>query len=186
MPTNMKRFEFHRRDLLKAVPLGAVGLFQACQTVKAHRSEVADDGWSSRPDLRPLVRFPEKAPMILLSDRAPLLETPLHYLREDFTPNETFFVRWHFAGIPTDVNAAEWRLDVTGSVNRALQLSLDDLRHQFEAVSLVAVSQCVGNGRALFDPRVPGGQWRHGAMGNARWTGVRLKDILDRAGVRAR
>jgi len=186
MPTNMKRFEFHRRDLLKAVPLGVVGLFQACRTAKADRSEVADDDWFSSADLRPLVRFPEKAPMILLTDRPPLLETPLHYFREDFTPNEALFVRWHFAGIPTEVNTAEWRLDVTGSVNRPLQLSLDDLRHRFEAASLVAVSQCVGNSRGLFDPRVPGAQWRHGAMGNARWTGVRLKEILDLAGVRAR
>jgi sulfite dehydrogenase len=124
--------------------------------------------------------------MILLTDRPPLLETPMHYFREDFTPNEDLFVRWHFAGIPTEVNTAEWRFDVTGSVNRPLQLSFDDLRHRFEAVSLVAVSQCVGNSRGLFDPHVAGAQWRHGAMGNARWTGVRSKDILDRAGVRAR
>lgn len=185
----MKRREFHRRALLKGVALGAAGFLQACRTVGVGLSggdQLADDGWSSSRDLRPLARFPEKAPMILLTDRPPQLETPLRYFLEDFTPNEALFVRWHFAGIPTEVNAAEWRLDVTGSVDRPLQLSLDDLRHRFEAVSLVAVNQCSGNSRGLFDPRVPGGQWRHGAMGNVRWTGVRLRDVLDGAGVRAR
>jgi sulfite dehydrogenase len=166
--------------------LGTAGLFQGWQTAKAYRSDGAGDNWSSGLDLRPLARFPEKVPMIRLTDRPPQLETPLHYFREDFTPNDAFFVRWHFAGIPTEVRAAEWRVEVTGSVSRRLQLSLDDLRRRFEAVSLVAVNQCSGNSRGLFDPRVPGGQWRNGAMGNARWTGVRLKDILDRAGVATR
>jgi sulfite dehydrogenase len=178
--------ELHRRDLLKAVTLGTAGLFHGWRTAMAYRWEGAGNSWSSGPDLRPLARFPEKAPMILLTDRPPQLETPLHYFREDFTPNNAFFVRWHFAGIPTEVRAAEWRLEVTGSVNRPLQLSLDDLRRRFEVVSLAAVNQCSGNSRGLFDPRVPGGQWRNGAMGNARWTGVRLRDILDRAGVAAR
>jgi DMSO/TMAO reductase YedYZ molybdopterin-dependent catalytic subunit len=104
--------ELHRRDLLKAVTLGTVGLFQGWRTAKAYRLEGADGSWSSGLDLRPLARFPEKAPMILLTDRPPQLETPLHYLREDFTPNDAFFVRWHFAGIPTEVRAAEWRLEV--------------------------------------------------------------------------
>jgi cytochrome c553 len=189
MSRDMKGREFHRRALLKAVSLGTTGFLQACRTAGVGLSggdQLAGDGWSSSPDLRPLARFPEKAPMILLTDRPPQLETPLRYFLEDFTPNEALFVRWHFAGIPTEVNGAAWRLDVTGSVNRPLQLSLDDLRHRFETVSLVAVNQCSGNSRGLFDPRVPGGQWRHGAMGNARWTGVRLKDMLDGAGVRAR
>ena len=189
MPEGMKRFDYHRRTLLKTVTLAAAGFLQACRASRDGVSEgeqFADRSWSSTPDQRPLMRFPEKAPLILLTDRPPQLETPLHYFLEDFTPNEAHFVRWHFAGIPTEVNGAEWRLAVTGSVNRPLQLSLDDLRHRFEAVSMVAFNQCSGNSRGLFDPRVPGGQWRHGAMGNARWTGVRLKDVLDGAGVRAR
>ncbi|MGP8243798.1 MAG: molybdopterin-dependent oxidoreductase [Bryobacteraceae bacterium] len=123
--------------------------------------------------------------MILLTDRPPQLETPLHYFRQDLTPNDAFFVRWHLAGIPTSVNLADWRLQIQGSVNRPLELSLDQLRHKFDPVSLIAVGQCSGNSRALFAPRVPGGQWGNGAMGNSRWTGARLKDILDRAGVKA-
>ena|SRR5258706_14150312 len=59
---------------------------------------------SSSSDVRRMVRFPEKRELILLTDRAPQLETPLRYFRQDFTPNEAFFVRWHVAGIPTRVD----------------------------------------------------------------------------------
>src|SRR6516164_4018253 len=76
-----------------------------------------------------------------------------------------------------------WRLNIRGHVDRPLELSLQDLR-QMDAVSIVAVNQCSGNSRGLFDPRLPGAQWGNGGMGNARWTGVRLVDLLRRAGVR--
>jgi hypothetical protein len=78
----MKCFEFHRRALLKAVTLGAAGFLQACRTAGVGLSDgdqLAGDSWSSSPDRRPLVRFPEKAPLILLTDRPPQLETPPHY-----------------------------------------------------------------------------------------------------------
>jgi DMSO/TMAO reductase YedYZ molybdopterin-dependent catalytic subunit len=132
-----------------------------------------------------MVRFPEKRELILLTDRAPQLETPLHYFRQNFTPNEAFFVRWHVAGIPTHVDTGVFRLQVDGHVQHSLSLSLDDLRRRFEPVSVIAIAQCSGNSRSLFEPRVAGGQWRHGAMGNALWTGVRLRDLLDAAGIRA-
>jgi hypothetical protein len=71
---------------------------------------------------------------------------------------------------------------VHGHVNQNLSLTLDDLQ-ALPGVELAAINQCSGNSRGYFQPRVPGAQWPHGAMGNARWTGVRLKDVLDRAGV---
>ena len=132
-----------------------------------------------------LVRFPEKAEMILLTDRPPQLETPLHYFRQDLTPNEAFFVRWHLEGVPTSVDLRTFRINVSGHVRQPLQLSVDELRSQFEPVSIVAVNQCSGNSRSFFEPRVPGGQWKDGAVGNAKWTGVPLKSILDRAQVRS-
>jgi DMSO/TMAO reductase YedYZ molybdopterin-dependent catalytic subunit len=136
------------------------------------------------PDPATLIRFPQKIALRALSDRAPCLETPWQYFRHDLTPNEAFFVRWHLAAIPTRVDLRTWRLRVGGHVEHPLELSMDDLR-RMEAVSLVAVNQCSGNSRSLFEPRVPGGQWVNGAMGNARWTGVRLGDLLRRAGLRA-
>jgi len=132
-----------------------------------------------------LARFPEKTELILLTDRPPQLETPLHYFRQDLTPNEAFFVRWHLEGIPTTVDLRTFRLSVSGHVRQPVQLSVDDLRTQFEANSVIAVNQCSGNSRSFFEPRVPGGQWKHGAVGNAKWTGVSVKSILDRAQLKA-
>jgi hypothetical protein len=138
MPTNMKRCECHRRDILKAVTLGAAGFFPAFQIGVSARRRAISWPMIAGPRFRIFVRwrgFTEKAPMILLTDRPPQPKTPLRYFLEDFTPNEAFYVRRHFASNPTEMNAAEWRLDVTGSVNRRLPLGLDDLLHQFEAVS---------------------------------------------------
>jgi sulfite dehydrogenase (cytochrome) subunit A len=132
-----------------------------------------------------LARFPEKTELILLTDRPPQLETPLHYFRQDLTPNEAFFVRWHLEGIPTSVDLRTFRLNVSGHIRQPVQLSVDELRSQFEPISIIAVNQCSGNSRSFFEPRVPGGQWKHGAMGNAKWTGVSVKSILDRAQVKA-
>jgi DMSO/TMAO reductase YedYZ molybdopterin-dependent catalytic subunit len=130
-----------------------------------------------------LVQYPEKTKLILLTDLPPQLETPLSYFRTDLTPNDAFFVRWHLSGIPTTVDLRTFRLKVSGRVRTPLSLSLEDLRTKFQPVSLVAVAQCAGNSRSFFEPRVPGGQWGNGAMGNAQWKGARLKDILDAAGV---
>jgi sulfite dehydrogenase (cytochrome) subunit A len=132
---------------------------------------------------RTLARYPQKTDLILLTDRPPQLETPLSYFQTDLTPNDAFFVRWHLSGIPTSVDTMNFRLEISGHVQKPLSLSLRELQTKFEPVSLVALCQCSGNSRSLFEPRVPGGQWGNGAMGNARWTGVRLKDVLDAAGI---
>jgi DMSO/TMAO reductase YedYZ molybdopterin-dependent catalytic subunit len=130
------------------------------------------------------MRFPQKIAMRVVNDRPPCLETPWRFFREDFTPNEAFYVRWHLEAIPTTVDVRTWRLKVGGEVSTPLDLSMDDLR-RMEPTSLVAVNQCSGNSRSHSQPRVPGGQWGNGAMGNARWTGVPLRDLLHRAGLKA-
>jgi sulfite dehydrogenase (cytochrome) subunit A len=133
---------------------------------------------------RPLVAFPQKRDLIMLSPRPPLLETPFSVFDESLlTPNNAFYVRWHLAGIPTTIDGAAHRINVHGSVKRPLSLSVEDLRTKYERVEIIAVNQCSGNSRGLFDPRVPGGQWDNGAMGNARWTGARLLDVLKSAGL---
>ena len=133
---------------------------------------------------RPLVRYPEKTDLILLTSRPPQLETPMKYFDRAITPNEAFFVRYHVFPIPLEVDLASWRLRVSGLVERPLALSLDDLRTKFPRVAVTAVNQCSGNSRGRFTPRVLGGQWGDGAMGNAEWAGARLKDVLAAAGVR--
>ncbi|MCZ2157328.1 MAG: molybdopterin-dependent oxidoreductase [Bryobacterales bacterium] len=135
--------------------------------------------------VRRLVSFPDKDPLYLLTDRPPQLETPLRYFSEDITPNRDFYVRWHLANLPQSVDMNTFRLRVGGHVARPLEFSVDDLRKKYEPISYVALNQCSGNSRGFFEPQVPGSQWGHGAMGNARWTGVRLRDLLDAANVRA-
>ncbi|MGB6986480.1 MAG: molybdopterin-dependent oxidoreductase [Candidatus Aquilonibacter sp.] len=133
---------------------------------------------------RPVVAFPQKRDLIVLTPRPPQLETPFSVFNESLlTPNDAFYVRWHLAGIPTTVDGATHRVKVHGSVKRQLSLSVEDLRTKYERVEIMAVNQCSGNSRALFSPRVPGGQWDNGAMGNARWTGARLLDVLKSAGL---
>jgi len=134
---------------------------------------------------RPLVAFPQKRPLIVLTPRPPQLETPFQIFDEGIlTPNDAFYVRWHLSGIPATVNGATHRIRVDGLVKHPMNLSIEDLRTKFPQVEVVAVNECSGNSRGLFSPRVAGGQWDNGAMGNARWTGVRLSDILAKAGLR--
>ncbi|SDM30641.1 Tat (twin-arginine translocation) pathway signal sequence [Methylobacterium phyllostachyos] len=138
------------------------------------------------PDERALTTaFPGKGEMILQRTRPPLLETPFEVFDEGvFTPNDRFYVRWHWANIPAAVDANTYRLKVHGHVHKDLSLSLDDLA-RLPRFEIAAVNQCSGNSRGLFEPRVAGAQWANGSMGNARWAGVRLKDVLDKAGVKA-
>ncbi len=130
--------------------------------------------------------FPEKGAMVLQRTRAPLLETPFDVFDQGvFTPNDRFYVRWHWPVIPVSVDAETFALKIGGHVNKQLSLSLKDLLKDFPRVELAAVNQCSGNSRGFFEPRVAGGEWANGAMGNALWAGVRLKDILDRARVKS-
>ena len=132
----------------------------------------------------PTVSEPQKAPLILLTDRPVQLETPRHYFANALTPNEAFFVRWHLAVLPNTVDLQDWRLQVDGNVDKPLTLSFSDLLTRFTPVSFAAVNQCSGNSRSSFQPRVAGGQWGNGAMGNALWTGPKLRDVLDAAGIK--
>src|SRR5882757_5772300 len=121
-----------------------------------------------------VTNFPQKGAMLLQRTRPPLLETPFEVFDHGvFTPNDQFFVRWHWAVIPGQVDVTAFKLAVRGHVNQALSLSLADVLAMLR-VELAAINQCSGNSRGLFQPRVTGGQWANGAMGNARWTGVRL------------
>jgi len=127
--------------------------------------------------------LPGKKPLIKLSYRPPNYETPIEYFRDPITPNDAFFVRYHLAVIP-EIDAKTWRLSVGGDgVNAQAQLTLEDLQ-AMPAAEVVAVNQCSGNRRGLFKPHVPGVEWGYGAMGCARWKGVRLKDVFDKVGLK--
>jgi sulfite dehydrogenase (cytochrome) subunit A len=143
--------------------------------------------------LRPVVQWPEKRPLIQLTTRATQLETPFDVFDGNvLTPNDAHYVRYHnswlFGGEPTGPQAIDgnaFRINVGGNVTTPLSLSIADLKANFPKMEIVAVNQCSGNSRGFFAPRVRGGQWGNGAMGNARWTGVSLKNVLAKAGVGA-
>ena len=134
---------------------------------------------------RPIVKYPQKRPMIGLTSRPPQLETPFAVFDENLiTPNDAFFVRYHLADVPLDIDPDKFSVEIKGKVDKPVKLSIADIR-KMPTVELVAVNQCSGNSRGFFMPRVAGGQLGNGAMGNARWKGVSLKAVLDRAGVQA-
>ena len=169
-----------RRGLIGAVAaLGGLGLAARA------RAETIDLRLNGGPVQRTLTRgFPQKGEMILQRTRPPLLETPWEVFDEGvFTPNDRFFVRWHWAVIPEQVDLAAFRCAVRGHVKQAQALTMAEIL-AMPRVELAAVNQCSGNSRGLFAPRIAGGQWENGAMGNAKWVGVRLRDVLDRAGVK--
>ena len=135
---------------------------------------------------RQLVKVPGKRLLIQQTARPPQLETPFSVFDESvITPNDAFFVRYHLADIPLKIDPDLFRLEVKGKVSKPLSLSLRELRNTFPAIEVVAVNQCSGNSRGFIEPRVAGGQLGNGAMGNARWRGVPLKAVLERAGVEA-
>src|SRR3979490_1925955 len=132
---------------------------------------------------RPLVKYPQKRPMIGLASRPPQLETPFSVFNTNvITPNDAFFVRYHLADVPLNIDPDAFSVEIKGKVDRATKLSLADIK-KMPAVEIVAVNQCSGNSRGFFNPRVAGGQLGNGAMGNARWRGVPLKTVLEKAGV---
>ncbi|MDE2138187.1 MAG: molybdopterin-dependent oxidoreductase [Gammaproteobacteria bacterium] len=166
-----------RRELL----LAAAGGWLLGSTAPAGVGALAAEA----PGAEPLEALPGKKPLIRRAWRPPNYETPLEGLVPLYTPNDLFFVRYHLAVIP-EIDADTWRLKVGGAAaQRPMDLTLHDLKHGFERVTLTAVNQCSGNRRGLFSPRVPGVQWGNGAMGNAEWSGVRLRDVLGKAGVAA-
>ena len=186
---------FSRRNLLKNLGLAGAGLAVAgwragastlaqepggAKPIESFTGPGANPNWNS---LGPYLSEPGKVPLILLTDRPVQLETQRHYFQTAFTPNEAFYVRWHLDGIPNAVDLKEWKLRIEGKVAKPQAWSLSELMQKFKPVSLAAVNQCSGNSRSRLQPRVPGGQWGNGAMGNAVWTGVRLRELLEVAGV---
>jgi DMSO/TMAO reductase YedYZ molybdopterin-dependent catalytic subunit len=176
-----------RRSFLGQAGAGGLALVSGSAWVASAGAEtLVDLPLSEGPKARVVTTsFPQKAAMILQRTRPPLLETPFEVFdRGVFTPNDSFFVRWHWAVIPTEVDVNTFRLSVRGHVDKELSMTLKDIIDGLPRVELAAVNQCSGNSRGYTEPSVAGAQWSNGAMGNAKWTGVRLRDVLDRAGVK--
>ena len=176
-----------RRDLLKATGGLVLATGGSWLASHAHGADAVlgpaelPEGMLSSSILEAL---PGKVPLIKKTWRPPNYETPVSYFNETFTPNDAFFVRYHLSNIP-EVAAASWQLKVGGeAIATPLEINLESLKRDYEQVEVAAVCQCSGNRRGMFVPHVPGVEWGPGAIGNARWKGVRLKDVLTKAGIR--
>jgi sulfite oxidase len=130
--------------------------------------------------LQPDVDRPKRN-MLVRSARPEDLEMPLSGFSDYITPIEHFFVRTHVYA--PRVNMNDWRLKVDGEVATPLTMTMEDVK-RLPTVELVSVVECAGNGRGFYRPSMPGLQWAHGGVGNGRWRGVRLADVLERAGVK--
>ncbi len=169
-----------RRTLLKTTGLGAIGAYVGMGIPFAGNLAAFAQGASEEDILM------GKDGLILLNDRPINAETPAYLLDDEVTPYEHFFVRSN-GGIPDtalNMDADGWTLTIDGEVETPLELTLDDLKGQFENIPRRLVLECGGNGRAYFDPGASGNQWTTGAVGCADWTGVRLSDVLNAAGIK--
>src|SRR5437764_6414205 len=159
-----------RRNFLKRISLAAL----ATGTAPSMLTWALPQGQS--------VDFPGEDGMILRSLRFVDLETPVEYFNTWLTPIPHFFVRNHMHE-PSALDPRDWRLSIGGEVDKPLTLNLDELS-KLETHSVVNTLECAGNGRSLQRPQVPGVQWGKGAVSTARFSGPRLRDVLERAGIK--
>lgn len=122
--------------------------------------------------------------MIVHNDRPWNIETPVHLLDDPITPIENMFVR-NNGLIPEDLDASSWTLTIEGeSVPEPKTYTLDDLKTKFKHYTYALVLECGGNGRSEVNPPATGNQWGYGAVNCGSWTGVRLRDVLEDAGIK--
>lgn len=175
-----------RRNLLQtagagtALAVSGLPTFSAAEAAIAGLTPGVPDGVGSYAVMGTL---PGKKPLIQLSDRPPNYEAPIEYLRTAITPNDQFYVRYHLSDIP-EIDVKTYKIKVGGDgANGQAEITLDDLK-KMPAVEVAAVNQCSGSRRGLSQPHVQGVEWGYGAMGCARWKGAKLKDVLDKVGLK--
>ncbi len=170
-----------RRGFLNGAGLAAMGAMIGA-TVPFHRLMPA--GFVPEALAQEAMLLAGKEGLTVLNDRPLNAETPAHLLDDDVTPNARHFIRNN--GIPPEsMDPANWTLTIDGEVGNAMELSVEELKSRYEVVRRRLLIECGGNGRAAFDPPASGNQWTVGAVGNAEWTGVRLADVLQSAGLTA-
>jgi DMSO/TMAO reductase YedYZ molybdopterin-dependent catalytic subunit len=189
-PERADALVFNRRGLLKGAALATMGAAvggaipfsrnMPSGFIPAALAQGAAAGAAPK-----ILKMDGKADLVILGDKPLVAETPEHMLNDDITPNDKIFVRNN--GIIPDAFAGDpnsWALTIDGEVNTPLKLTLGELKQKFKPVTYALQMECGGNGRAAFEPKASGNQWGNGAISNARWTGVRLKDVLQAAGLK--
>jgi sulfite oxidase len=191
-PERADALAFGRRGALKGAALAAVGAavggtipFAARMPEGTLPALLARPAAAQGAGAPSVLRMEGKAQLILLQERPLVAETPEHLLDEPVTSYANHFIR-NNGQIPEPLSgdARAWRITVDGEVNTPLTLTLGELESRFPVVTRQLQMECGGNGRASFQPQTRGNQWGNGAISNAEWTGVRLRDVLAAAGVK--
>ena len=175
----------HRRLFLQSAGLSLVGLLSMNSKTWAAAMETLSTGTEFANGQLVMIAYPQKRKLMRITTRPPHLETPFEVFNEGaITPNDAFFMRYHLANIPLSIDSDTYRLNITGHVDNTLSLSLAKLKALAKPVEVIAVNQCSGNSRGYSSPRVFGAQLGNGSMGNAKWVGVFVKTVLEKAGVK--
>lgn len=190
-PERADALVWKRRGALKGTALAAMGAaVGGAIPFSTHMPEGTLPALFARPAAAQgasgpqMMRIDGKVEMILQGERPLVLEAPETALDDAVTPNENIFVRNNGQLPPVPDNVDAWKVAVDGEVNTPLELTVADLRGRFEPVTRQLQMECGGNGRAQFAPQTRGNQWGNGAICNAAWTGVRLRDVLRAAGLK--
>jgi DMSO/TMAO reductase YedYZ molybdopterin-dependent catalytic subunit len=191
-PERADALAFGRRGALKGSALAAVGAavggaipFAGSMPAGTLPALFARPAAAQGAAQQPVLRMDGKAPLTLLQERPLVAETPEHLLDEAVTSYANFFIR-NNGQIPEVAtgDTRAWRIRIDGEVNTPLELTVGELESRFPVVTRQLQMECGGNGRAFFAPQTRGNQWGNGAISNAEWTGVRLRDVLQAAGAR--
>jgi DMSO/TMAO reductase YedYZ molybdopterin-dependent catalytic subunit len=189
-PERADALAFGRRGALKGTALAAMGgMLGAAIPFAGRMPEGTLPALFARPASAQgaapqVLRMEGKAPLILQGERPLNAETPEHLLDEPVTSYANFFIR-NNGGIPDPVaDPRAWKIRIDGEVNTPIELTLGDLESRFPVVTRQLQMECGGNGRSFFAPQTRGNQWGNGAISNGEWTGVRLRDVLQAAGLK--
>ena len=178
-----RRAHADRRGFLRGAGLATMGAILGT-TIPFHRNMPAGLIPAALAESHDGFMIEGKEGLSVLNDRPVNAETPAHLLDDDITPTARHFIRNN--GVPPENTSPDgWTLKIDGFVQNELELSIDDLKNRFEVVTYALQLECGGNGRAAFNPPASGNQWTVGAVGNSEWTGVRLADVLNAAGLKA-
>ncbi|MBR0663349.1 sulfite oxidase [Roseomonas hellenica] len=176
---------FGRRGALKGASLAALGAALGAGIPFSRHMPVGYLPAALAQGAPATLRMDGKAALVILGERPLVAETPETMLDDAVTPVDKLFIRNNgqvpeaFAGDPRS-----WKIRIDGEVNTPLEITLGELEQRFPPVTLQLQMECGGNGRGQFQPQTRGNQWGNGAISNAAWTGVRLRDVLTAAGLK--
>ena len=174
-----------RRNFLKRSLMGSIPVFFGIPVLYSRNLEPGLQKYIVNQDMDLTVIPGKSDQLIVLNDRPVNAETPSHLLDDDLTPNELFFVRNN--GIPPqNIDPDNWTIEISGeSVKEKKVYSLNEIKETFKHHSYDLTLECGGNGRKEFNPPAKGNQWSNGAVGCAKWTGIKLKDLLNDVGIKS-